>query len=582
MLELSLNKNSGLKKLRLKSDRGLNRQYKGEKFMKKIYFLLNLFFPFLVFGIVDTRSAGYSKTFVDFNEGLLKIERTYNSRSLYNGLFGFGWCSNLETQLTELPDNSIKVVECGGGREFLYHPKGKLPDVQLYVSQILQKIKERKIKMSPRSLKKLKKDLLQSPNLRSHFLEALDIKGQAKAGLKYYAQGRGTEYIFMTSKGFVRKLPNGLRDVFNKKGRLIESSNQEGKIEITWKANKIQVMDQRGRRLTFHLDKSGSKINKAFFGKKLVVSFTHKGENLTKIKNHQSGEVYRHEYDNLHNLTKNVYPNKTTEVLTYNEKKDWVIGFKDRKNCQETYSYAMNKENSNHYFSTVEKKCGRRIVHSSKYEFWHKNKPGGGKYLYRASSRVKGRLKTDVIYHPVFGTPVSFFKDGIRTKRDYYANGFLKEKDNKYQNVKYSKYNQKCRKPEMIRIGYRNPFAKSKRKFVRQEQVSFQFDKKCQLLQAKKSNDEWIRVRHDSKGRLVYMEDQSRKKVTLKWHKTLDKPEVITRAGVGSIRLVYNDQGAIQDIKGLQAGPSIITQVASVFNSFLKTLSPVSGEMVIL
>ena len=34
--------------------------------MKNIIFLFALFFPLIVFGIVDTRSAGYSKTFVDF------------------------------------------------------------------------------------------------------------------------------------------------------------------------------------------------------------------------------------------------------------------------------------------------------------------------------------------------------------------------------------------------------------------------------------------------------------------------------------------------------------------------------------
>ena len=68
--------------------------------MKKMFFLIAAFFPLSVFGIVDTRSAGYSKTFVDFRSPgtgfLLTAERTYNSRSLYNGLFGFGWCSNLE------------------------------------------------------------------------------------------------------------------------------------------------------------------------------------------------------------------------------------------------------------------------------------------------------------------------------------------------------------------------------------------------------------------------------------------------------------------------------------------------------
>lgn len=555
--------------------------------MQKIFFLIGLFFPLMAFGIVDTRSAGYSKTFVDFKDenpsSLLKFERSNNTRSLYNGLFGFGWCSNIETKLTELPDGSIKIVECGGGRETLYHPKGKLPDVGMYVDQIMSQIKKRKIRMSGKALKKLEKDLLQSPNLRAHFLEALDIKGQAKAGLKYFAQGRGIEHVLVNSQGFVRKLPNGVREVFNKKGRLIQSSNQNGKLEISWKPAQIQIMDQRGQRLTLNLDKKGGKAKTLFFGKKKIAEYKYKREDLVKIVYHNKNkDTYYHSYDSLHNLTKNVYPDGTTEALTHNEKKDWVIGFKDRRGCQETYDYGMNKKNPNHYFSTVEKKCGRRIVHKSKYEFWHKNRRGGGKYLYRARARVNGRVKTDVIYHPVFGTPVSFLKNGVKTRRDYYANGFLKEKDNLYQRVKYSNYNQKCRKPELVSIVYKDPSFQKKEKVLRQEKIAFTFDKKCQLTRGEKSKEEWIRVQHDSKGRIIYMEDQSRKVVTLKWHKTFNKPEKITRQGVGSIRLVFNDQGAIKDIKGLKSGPSVITQVASVFNSFLETLSPVAEEMVIL
>ena len=186
------------------------------------------------------------------------------------------------------------------------------------------------------------------------------------------------------------------------------------------------------------------------------------------------------------------------------------------------------------------------------------------------------------MYHPVFGTPVSFFKNGVRTKRNYYANGFLKEKDNVYQNVKYSNYHKKCRKPELVTIAYKNTSSSGKKKILRTEKIRFHFDKKCQLLQAKKSNDEWIKVGHDSKGRIKSMEDQSRKKVTLVWHKTLNKPELITREGVGSLRLVYDRKGNVIDLKGLKAGPTVITQVTSVFNSFLSTLSPVAEEMVIL
>ncbi|MDE0092020.1 MAG: DUF6531 domain-containing protein, partial [Oligoflexia bacterium] len=186
----------------------------------KILLLFTLFIlPLGSLAIVDTRSAGYSKTFVDFKTDdlnyPLEIKRTYNSRSLYNGLFGFGWCSNLETRLTVLPDGMIKIVECGGGMEIFYQPKGKTPDVNSYVNIILKKLKEKKVKMSAKATKKLKRDLLKSQNLRANFLSALDIKGQAEKGLKYYAQGRVKEYIVLTSRGYRRYLPNGLKENFN-------------------------------------------------------------------------------------------------------------------------------------------------------------------------------------------------------------------------------------------------------------------------------------------------------------------------------------------------------------------------------
>lgn len=551
----------------------------------RIMILLGLLFPFTVLGVVDTRSAGYSKTFLDFkSEGpgySLEVRRTYNSRSLYNGLFGFGWCSNLETRLSVLPDNSVKVVECGGGMEVFYYPKGKAPDVDFYVSSILDKLKQRKVKMSSKAFAKLKSDLLKSQNLRAHFLEALDMKGQAEKGLKYYAQGRVKEYIVVTSQGYTRHLPNGVQESFDKKGRMVRSSDRQGRIEIDWKPTRIQIMDERGRRLTFILNKKNGKIKSVQLGKKTVARYKHRGEDLLQAVNNW-GETYEHRYDNLHNLTKNIYPDKKTEELTYNVKKDWVIGFKDRRGCMESYGYGVNKKNPDHYFAKVQKKCGRKIVNKSRYEFWHKAGEKGGKYLHRARAKVNGRLTTDVVYHPRFGTPVSFLKNGVRTRRKYYRNGFLKEKDNDYQNVRYSKYNQKCRKPELITVGYKAPSSDSKKKYTRTETINFQFDSKCQLFQAKKSNDEWIKVRHDSKGRIISMEDQSRKKVTLAWHKSLNKPEVITRSGVGSLKIVYNKDGDVINVKGLKAGPTVITQVTSVFNSFLNTLAPVAEEMAIL
>ena len=50
------------------------------------------------FALVDMKNANYTNTWTDMEipgSGYdFKIIRTYNSRSLFNGIFGFGWCSD--------------------------------------------------------------------------------------------------------------------------------------------------------------------------------------------------------------------------------------------------------------------------------------------------------------------------------------------------------------------------------------------------------------------------------------------------------------------------------------------------------
>lgn len=536
------------------------------------------------FAIVDIRSAGYSKTFVDFKSETkgfeFTLERTYNSRSLFNGLFGFGWCSNFETNLETLPDNSIKVTECGGGLENFYYLKNKSANITLQTDLILKQIQKKKIKMNVKNLKQLKKDLTQSQTLRADFLKALDIKGAVKKGLTYYRSGSSSEYITVTNNGYKRTLPNGIKEVFSNQGKITRFFDKNGNaIDIKWKNNFVQAIDNLGNKLSLNLDSSTKKVKMAKFNKKIKASYKFVGEDLMRATNSYK-ETFTYTYNSFHDLTQTTYPNKTTETIKYNQKKDWVVGFKDRKGCQESYKYAKNPKNPDHYFSTVEKKCGRKIVNKSKYEFWNKSLANGGKYLHRARAHVNGRLKTDIIYHPKFGSPVSFYKNGMRTHRTYYKNGFLRSKSNPYKIVEYKKYISPCGKPSSVIVKHKNTRTK---KIVKTEVISFSFKPNCQLVRAKKSKDEWIKIGYDSRGRLTYMEDQSRKQINITWHKTLNKPETITRSGIGSIQVVYNKKGEVVDLKaGANSGPTIVSQVSSVFNSFLQTLAPVAEEMVIL
>jgi hypothetical protein len=53
----------------------------------------------------------------------LKIQRTNNSRSQFDGLFGYGWGSDYEAFLLPSADGSVVIQESGGGDKTRFSPK---------------------------------------------------------------------------------------------------------------------------------------------------------------------------------------------------------------------------------------------------------------------------------------------------------------------------------------------------------------------------------------------------------------------------------------------------------------------------
>lgn len=78
--------------------------------------------------LVDMNSASYSNNFVDIEISGTGFEfqllRAYKSRTLYSGLFGFGWCSTLETRLMALNNDEIVMATCGDGAQTYFVREG--------------------------------------------------------------------------------------------------------------------------------------------------------------------------------------------------------------------------------------------------------------------------------------------------------------------------------------------------------------------------------------------------------------------------------------------------------------------------
>ena len=537
---------------------------------------------------VDTKNAGYTKTyrdaFLSSSNLPLSIQRTYNSRSLYKGMFGYGWCSNLETRVEVRPDGSLLAVECGGGKEVLYISSSSQSNSSVIVEKIMAEVKKNK-SLSQADIQDVENNVKKSSLLRSEMIRAFNLQGRAKAGQVYQAVGQLGESVQFHGNRYVRKQGSGEVEIFNRQGLLVQKMDSSGnwiKITRSPKGQITRVMDNKGRALRFQYV-SNTRIRVQGPGGLSVQYTLDKKDNLVHVKN-SKGDSYTHRYDSYHNLISTKYPDGTEEKLTYNTSKDWVVGFVDRKGCVESYSYNENKKNRDHYWTDVKKMCGKKVTNFSRYEFWNKSHPAGGKYLYRARQKINttGRqaTSTDMIFDYRTGFPLSTTRNGVRTRFAYNADNTLKHRIEPFRKIFYLQYHNKCKKPQQVRIHYLH--RTKPKKVIRKISTALHYDPgKCHLLRAsQKPSGRWVSVKRDFQGRIVDMWDQSKKRILVSYDERVGKPQRISRPGIGSVKLVYDKEGNA-DTSKTTADPAVAVQITAVFNGFLEIISPIAPDITI-
>lgn len=549
--------------------------------MKMLTILISILFFQSANAFVDMKNSNFADSWIDYKTTgtgyQLKVQRTYNSRSTYDGLFGFGWCSDFETKLSLMPDNSLKITECGGGLEINYISGKTLKGSAL--NDHIEKLISMSQKVNPRLkknyIKRLRKDLKENPYLRETLAKKLGVKGQISSGSKFYARGRGGESLSFSGNSYKRTLSDGTFQKFNKSGQLVAMYDRNSNyLKFLYNESKLQqVVDNNGKRIEF-LYHSNGKVREVKAPGGFKARYTYDGQDLVHVSNAWKMQ-YSYSYDRLHNLTKITFPDKTTKELTYNQDKDLVLSFKDRNNCKETYTYQGSKKDPrNHYWSLIEKKCNGKITNKSKYEFWHRlKKDKSGKYLYRVYADNNKDI-TDVIYHDIFGKPIVVKENRSTTWYKYNSLGLVLERKTPIERFAFE-YDNQCKKVSSI---LREEFRDYKKvdKVTLREKSKFAYSKpKCNLNFAVNSNGTKVKVGYDRFGRINKLIDQSQKFVTLTYDPTFGKPSLITRPGLGVIKITYDREGQMKDVKSKQ-GDAVAAQVASVFNNLLEVVAPVT------
>ena len=571
--------------------------------MKKVFYTLILVFIFLisfstsVWAVIDTRNANFSDPWIDLvvpGSGYdLRVKRSYNSRTLFNGIFGFGWCANFESKIEKTSTGDLKLTECGGGLEVTFKSgSSSYQNTLKVIDKIVAALRQKKKRLSESYFTKLKGELEYDNNLREKYANNLKIKRiPVRSQRTFYANGRADENIKLDEKYYVRSLPNGTYEKYNMKGQLKYIYDKNGNyLKIKYNGKKIvSVIDNQGRRLMFKYQ--GDKVSSIQGPNGLSVSYKHKDEDLVYVKNAWKNE-YTYKYDDLHNLVRINYPDKTFKAISYNKDKDWVTSFIDRRKCIESYKYESDPNDPlNHYTSYIEKKCNGKITNVSSYEFLYRKRKNGSRYLARTRSDNNGDI-VDMFYHPVFGKPTSVLRNGITLVYTYYPSGMVKKRREPTQTSSFQ-YKNKCQKvshvvtksyqivrtPSHKKTKHRADRKSYRRKLVKTVRSYFEYDKaKCNLALAKNSIGQVARISHDQRGRIQTIKDQSQKIISINYEERFSKPSKITRPGLGSLSVSYKLDGSLKNVSSDQ-GPSVAVQIASVFNNLLEIISPVSSDL---
>jgi hypothetical protein len=194
--------------------------------MKRLFIFATILISSAAHAVVDMRNANYAESFVDIQAPgtgyNLEVVRSYNSRSIFSGIFGYGWCSDFETRIDTTLEGNLKLTECGGGIEISYYPANfDTATINSVVENIISRVKAKNKTASKTYLDTLADQIRQDSELREIWAKEVGLKPRAqKAGTVYMANGAETDRIVFDGENYERQLPDGTRQKFYKNGRL--------------------------------------------------------------------------------------------------------------------------------------------------------------------------------------------------------------------------------------------------------------------------------------------------------------------------------------------------------------------------
>ena len=268
--------------------------------------LLKLFFISITstaLADVNLQQASYYKTWTDFTVESKNIkysfQRTYRSRSIHQGILGFGWCTDFEKTLDLRKFEQITLSDCQEDRSLIFKKHGK------------------------------------------DYVSGLNSKDKITLNHGHFQRQKGL-----------------IKQIFDSEGRLIELRYFKWPIEIFYGSDKrlsrIKINHDQIISLKF-TPRDGDSLTVTAPGKAALV-YHLKDKNLISVSA-TAGLKITYDYNPFHNLIRISQGAQTIERMSYDNAKDWLIETSTDSYCKQTYNYLSDAKKPMLFKTVVQKLC---------------------------------------------------------------------------------------------------------------------------------------------------------------------------------------------------------------------------------
>jgi YD repeat-containing protein len=486
----------------------------------------------------------------------LEILRSYNSRSNIQGVFGYGWVTNLDIVCQEGPDGSILITDSDGYvMRFTKDGEPKESLRQAYVKRLVKVRREEDRKNGTERQSnwyaEFEEKLNTDPNLRVQIGQSLPRAWADATPGAYISYDRGSERLTKRQDGtYLRVRADGIRYGFgrlgklrsytdaakrgmrldyDRDGRLVKISHTEGgTISLKWNGdNRIaEILDTANRRIQYAYDKAG---------------------NLAQVSGPGERQI-AYKYDDEHNLTAGRNPNGDSFQINYDVEKDWVSAVKIG---EAVTRYSWQIRDADQFSTRVENPDGTTTTH-------HFDERAHTHIIEDSSGR------TETLLSACCNKPLEVKDPADRiTRYDY-------DTQTRLVSVTYPDGSK-------VRWAYHPKWSKIMQAMYSDgRRFSYQYDDNGNLTQAASRAGRQLDLSYGSNGKVSAITDKSGGVYQFRYD-TSGRPTQISKGAEGALRIQY---GAAGEITSTEVSKGSISRAEFYVNlqAVLALLEPATGE----